>query len=97
MKESAKPTLESRKQLPEAPSYKPPLSIEHKLGQRIATLRTQRGLTQEQLADADYAGLNRSYISDLERGTKEAGLNVLFALAQAFEMTISELTKGIDE
>ncbi|HTV81603.1 MAG TPA: helix-turn-helix transcriptional regulator [Acidobacteriaceae bacterium] len=63
------------------------------LGQRIRSLRRKRGWRQLDLAEQ--AGINENYVSDLELGRKEACLQTLKALASAFEITLSELLKGV--
>ena len=44
---------------------------------------------------ADKVGIDRSYISDMERGRKNVCLPTLETLAQAFGVTISQLLKGL--
>jgi len=58
-------------------------------GRRLRQLRTARGLTQEQLAEA--AGITSTYTSDLERGEKVPSLSILLRLARAFDITVAEL------
>jgi transcriptional regulator with XRE-family HTH domain len=40
---------------------------------------------------AEYVGLDRSFISDLENGKKEICIRNLEVLAVAFKMTVSQL------
>lgn len=57
--------------------------------ERIKSLREQRGWSQEQLARK--ANKPRSNIASLEtRGTKRMSVEMLTALASAFEMSVSE-------
>ena len=65
------------------------ISVTERFGQRIRTLRKERGLSQEQLADL--SGLDRTYISGIERGIRNVALRNIEALAQALEVSISEL------
>jgi transcriptional regulator with XRE-family HTH domain len=60
-----------------------------RLGRRIRLLRTERGWTQQQLADM--AQIGRVHVSELENGRREAGLRVLERLAASFEMSIEAL------
>jgi transcriptional regulator with XRE-family HTH domain len=62
------------------------------LGQRIHDLRKLAGWTQELLADR--AGLDRSYISLLEAGKRDATLGTLQRLAAALQMPVDELLSG---
>lgn len=64
------------------------------LGERIRQLRTARGWRQIDLAEE--TGIHENYVSDLELGRKEVCLRTLETLAIAFEMTASELLKGIE-
>jgi len=68
------------------------ISVTEKFGQRIRTLRKARGMTQEELAEL--SGLDRTYISGIERGLRNVALRNIEALAQALEVSISELFEG---
>jgi transcriptional regulator with XRE-family HTH domain len=57
-----------------------------RLGRRIRLLRTERGWTQQQLADM--AQLGRVHISELENGKREAGLRALERLADSFDISL---------
>lgn len=59
------------------------------LGQNVRRLRTERGLSQEELAFQ--AGMKRSYLSDMERGTRNPTVRALGRLAAAFSVAPSEL------
>ena len=69
------------------------MKIEAQLGMRIKYLRKRKGLSQEDLAlEAD---INKNYLSDLERGTRNPTLKILEKISIALGITISELTKGL--
>jgi transcriptional regulator with XRE-family HTH domain len=67
--------------------------ISVRLGRRLQDLRTKRGWTQAYLAAV--SGLGRTHISQLENGRREAGLRALEMLADSFEVSVSELLKGV--
>jgi len=58
-------------------------------GQVLRRLRTEQGLTQEELAFR--GGLDRTFPSLLERGLRTPTLTVICILAQALQMTPGEL------
>jgi XRE family aerobic/anaerobic benzoate catabolism transcriptional regulator len=64
------------------------------LGKRIRTLRKAKGWRQIDLAQ--HSGVHEVHISDLERGTREVGLKTLHALAQALDVKLAALFKGLD-
>jgi len=64
------------------------------LGQNIKKLREKNAWTQEELAER--AQLHISYIGQIERGLRYPSLRVLFKIADALEVKISDLFKGID-
>jgi transcriptional regulator with XRE-family HTH domain len=64
-------------------------SILIKFGQRVKELRTERNLTQQQLADI--SGLHKNYIGMVERGERNPSLINIEILAKSFEISISEL------
>ncbi len=63
--------------------------IARKLGQRIRTLRRERDLTQERLAEAAHLSVN--YISGVERGLYSPSLTALAAMAKALSVEIKDL------
>ena len=68
-------------------------SICVRVGSRIRDLRTANGWTQQLLAD--HAQIERSHVARLEEGKREAGLMMLEKIAEALEVTLSELLKGL--
>ena len=59
------------------------------VGDNVRRLRSDMGLTQEQLAER--SGFTQQYISDLERGRRNPTVVSLFELAQALEVTPTAL------
>ena len=53
-------------------------------GSRVRLLRKQAGLSQEGLAEA--AGLHRTYVSSIERGQRNVGLDNIVRLARALQV-----------
>ena len=70
-----------------------PSDIRARFGGRLRQLRKKKGLTQVELAD--YLGLRRTYISDLERGKRNVSLLTLEIIARGFGLSVSELLKKI--
>jgi transcriptional regulator with XRE-family HTH domain len=64
-----------------------------RFGKRLRSLRTKHGWTQVEMADR--LGIDRSYLSDMERGKKNICLPTLEILAKGFGLTISQVLKGI--
>lgn len=69
------------------------ISFPVRLGRRISGLREKRGLSQTQLADL--AQIGRAHLSQIENGAVAARIDTLYALAEALEMTLSEMLKGL--
>lgn len=59
------------------------------IGQRIRNYRTQKGLSQEKLAEL--ASCHPTYIGQLERGEKNATLESVEKIASAMDISLSEL------
>jgi len=59
------------------------------LARNMKHLRTLHGLSQEALAHD--AGIDRTYVSDLERGLYAASIDMLDALARVFKINASDL------
>lgn len=58
-------------------------------GQRLRTVRGRSRVSQEALAEL--AGLDRTYISFLERGKRNPSLVCIAKLAAALQVTVAEL------
>ena len=63
------------------------------LGERVRRLRVARGWAQSDLAA--HSGIGRQFISDLENGKQEPRLRTLETLANSFDMTVSQLMRGL--
>lgn len=62
------------------------------LGRRIKEKRCEKGISQAHLAEM--AGLEPSYVSIIERGKKQIGLDKLVAVAGALDTTLDHLLIG---
>ena len=69
------------------------MNILTQLGMRIRYLRKQKGMSQLDLSLE--AEVNKNYISDLERGSRNPSLLVLERIAKALDIDLSTLFKGI--
>lgn len=59
------------------------------LGRRIRSLRALRAWTQQDLAER--TGLARPYVSSLESGDRNVGIDALVKVADAFDLTLAQL------
>ncbi|MFP1919313.1 helix-turn-helix domain-containing protein [Lonsdalea quercina] len=64
-------------------------NITVRFGQRVKTLRLQAGLSQE--AFADKCGLDRTYISGIERGVRNPTLEVIGVIADGLDIKMKDL------
>ena len=64
------------------------------LGMRVAYLRKRKGMSQLNLSLV--ARIAKSYLSDLERGKRNPGVIVLTRIAEALQVSLEELFKGIE-
>ena len=65
------------------------------LGSRVRERRQKLGLSQEELAER--AGLHWTYVSGIERGRRNPGLNTLSTLASALRLSLAELVRDLDK
>ena len=63
--------------------------IKKKFGLKIRALRTNKGLSQEELASASL--LDRTYIGGVERGERNISLINIYKLAHALNVPLTEL------
>ena len=63
------------------------------LGNSVREARTEKKLTQEQLAAL--CGFDRTYISLVERGKRNISFTNLITLAKGLEVSVSKLVEGI--
>jgi transcriptional regulator with XRE-family HTH domain len=65
-----------------------------RIGDRIRSLRNDRGLTQEELAET--ASISVSYLSMMERGWRLGRLETLLDVAIALSVRLPELVSAAD-
>lgn len=70
------------------------MSNETLFGKIVRQLRTEKGLSQEQLADL--CKLDRTYISLIERGLRQPTLKTIFRIAYSLQINPSELIQHIE-
>lgn len=64
-------------------------TLQKRLGDRVRELRSERKLSQEELAYK--AGVHRTYLGGIERGERNPSLRNIAAIAKALDVTLSEL------
>ena len=69
--------------------YHSPRSVSGRFGLRLRELRRQRNWTQLRMA-TDF-GIDRTFISDMERGRKSPSLATLDVIALGMKVSLSEL------
>ena len=71
----------------------PHVPLATRFGSRLRSLRYEKGMTQLQVA-LEF-GIDRTFISDLERGRKSVSLPFLEVFALGFGLSLSELLDQI--
>jgi DNA-binding XRE family transcriptional regulator len=69
------------------------VGVTQRFGSKLRFLRKSKNMTQLQMAI--YLGIDRSYISDLERGRKSISLPMMEVVALGFGMNLSDLLRDI--
>jgi transcriptional regulator with XRE-family HTH domain len=64
------------------------------VGERIRMLRRAKDWRQIDLSQ--HSGVHEVHISDLERGTREAGLRTLYAISKALGVSLADLVKDVE-
>ncbi len=67
--------------------------VAKQFGHRVRKVRLERGLSQEALAAK--ADIDRAFFSGIERGVENPSLFTIQAIADALEIRIGNLMKGI--
>ncbi len=67
------------------------MDIKKEFGLKIKTIRLEKNISQEQLANS--AEIDRTYISDIEKGERNVSLLIIQKLAKALDKEIFELFK----
>jgi transcriptional regulator with XRE-family HTH domain len=70
-------------------------SVSARFGRRLREMRNDRNWSQ--VAMANRFGIDRTFISDVERGRKTIGLPLLNIIAMGMKVSISELLSQIED
>ncbi|MCX7705301.1 MAG: helix-turn-helix transcriptional regulator [bacterium] len=65
------------------------MDIYKTIGQSIRKIRKSLGLTQEELSVK--TGINPSFLSHIERGTKKASIETIYKIANALEVPVQKI------
>lgn len=65
-----------------------------KFGAAVRRLRRRKGISQEKLAEL--AGIHRTYMGDVERGTRNLALVNMTRIANALRLPLSELIREME-
>ncbi|MGE5606807.1 MAG: helix-turn-helix domain-containing protein [Bacteroidota bacterium] len=70
------------------------MDLLHAFGDTLKQFRKKKSWSQEELAD--YSGLDRTYISLLERGLRNPTLTTLFSIAKCMDYQPNQFIKEIE-
>lgn len=65
------------------------MNLKEKFGKRVNELREQKGYSIEYLANI--ANIDRTYISEIEKGKRNVSLLIIEKLSKALDVNIQEL------
>ena len=77
-----------------APSKEQILVLQKALGRAVRKYRHRLGLTQESASER--ADLHRTYLADVERGARNASIGSIVKVANALEVSVSDLFKAAE-
>lgn len=69
------------------------MTVLKKVAERITKIRHDKKFSQEKLAE--FAGLHKNYIGAIERAEKNPSILVLYKIANALNISLSDLLKDI--
>jgi len=72
----------------------PGTDVELAVGRAIKRLRNNRGIAQETFAYK--AGVNRTYMTDIELGRRAVGIVIMQKIAKALDITLTELMVEVE-
>lgn len=78
---------------PQTSTHRRNCPLRVRFGERLRDLRHSRLYTQQQLAD--YLGIDRSFLSDVERGKSNLSLHLVDAIAQGFHLSLADLLRDL--
>ncbi len=65
------------------------IKIRKLLGQKIRRVRTDKEISQEELAFI--SGLHRTYISEVERGIRNVSIDNIYKISKALDISLKDL------
>lgn len=65
-----------------------PIEIRQKIGRTISEMRKARGISQQKICE--YSGLSQKYISDIENGKRNLGIDTIVMLSNFFNISIGD-------
>lgn len=65
-----------------------PQDVRSRIGRTIVELRKTRGISQRQICE--YSGLSQKYLSDIENGKRNLGIDTIVMLCNFFNMSIGD-------
>lgn len=65
------------------------MNIQTRFGKNIRHLRESKGWSQDKLSEV--SGLHRTYISGMERGVRNPTIKIVYEIAVALEVKVSQL------
>jgi transcriptional regulator with XRE-family HTH domain len=71
------------------------MNLQRKFGLVLKELRLEKGLSQESLANQ--SDIDRTYISDIEKGERNISLKIIEKLSDTLQISLSELFKKIEK
>lgn len=71
------------------------VDVKVSFGRAVRKVRLKKGLSQEQLADV--AEIHRTYIGDVERGTRNIALVNMSRIANALDLPLSKLIAEMED
>lgn len=69
------------------------MSIQEQFGLNVKRIREEKTWSQEYLSEI--SGLHRTYISGIERGTRNPTIEIVEKVSKALDVSINELFKGL--